>query len=253
MMFFGKTDVGRKRAVNQDNFIIRKVAEDVLIAVVCDGMGGANGGATASSIAAEAFRACLDSREAEHPAFLGVPEEDPLDLLSEAATEANREVYRMAQADDTLTGMGTTLVGCIVIGERFYAVNVGDSRLYAVRGGAVEQISHDHSYVQYLVDMGKMTPEEARHSRNKNLITRAVGTEKTVAADLFSERAEAGSRLLLCSDGLTNYVEPEEIGAMLSAAGEGSMEDLQTVCSSLIDLANERGGSDNITAVVLSI
>ena len=255
MLFYGKTDTGRRRAVNQDNFIIEKYAADVLFAVVCDGMGGANGGNIASAVAADAFRKALDDAENEHPSFFGLPEEDILDLLSVGATEANRAVYRMAQNDPALEGMGTTLVGCILAGTELYIVNVGDSRLYAVRDGVIEQISHDHSYVQYLVDTGKLTPEEAKRAKNKNIITRAVGTEKTVGADLFAETLAPGSRVILCSDGLTNHVEPGEILEIVTP-GDGSEADgefLQNACEALIALANERGGTDNITAVVLSI
>ena len=253
MLFYGKTDVGRKRAVNQDNFVIRKYADDVLFAVVCDGMGGANGGNVASAIASDTFREQLDAAEREHPSFFGIPGIDILDVLSAAATDANRAVYRTALDDPELEGMGTTLVGCVLVGTNLYVVNVGDSRLYAVRDGEIEQISHDHSYVQYLVDTGKMTPEEARYSRNRNIITRAVGTEKIVGADLFSETAAPGSFVVLCSDGLTNHVEPFEIRDRLLNSEEMSAEELQRACEDLIALANERGGTDNITVVVLMI
>ena len=255
MLFYGKTDTGRKRAVNQDNFLIEKFADDVLFAVVCDGMGGANGGNVASAVAVDAFRKELDQAQTEHPSFFGLPEEDILDLLSVGVTEANRAVYRMAQNDPTLQGMGTTLVGCILADSNLYIVNVGDSRLYIVRDGVIEQISHDHSYVQYLVDVGRLTPEEAKHAKNKNIITRAVGTEKTVGADLFAETLTPGSCVILCSDGLTNHVEPEEILEIVTPS-DGKPADggfLQNACESLVSLANERGGLDNITAVLLSI
>ena len=252
MLFYGKTDIGKKRAVNQDNFVIRKYADDVLFAVVCDGMGGANGGNVASAIATDAFREQLDAAEREHPSFFGIPAEDILDILSAAATEANRAVYRAAQDDPSLEGMGTTLVGCILVGTNLYVVNVGDSRLYAVRDGEIEQISHDHSYVQYLVDTGKLTPEEAKHAKNRNIITRAVGTEKTVGADLFTETVAPGNFVVLCSDGLTNHVEPDEIKELLGS-GELSADELQGACDAMVALANERGGTDNITVVVLLI
>ena len=253
MLFYGKTDVGRKRAVNQDNFVIRKYAGDVLFAVVCDGMGGANGGDTASAVAVEAFRAELDRSETEHPTFFGMSGEDILDVLSVGVTEANREVYRMAQNDPELSGMGTTLVGCVLEVDRVYAVNVGDSRMYAVSGSEIRQVSHDHSLVQYLVDCGRMTPEEAKTSTMKNRITRAVGTEKTVGADFYELNAEIGDKLVLCSDGLTNHVEPEEIRDIVSRVETRDPATIQDACESLIALANERGGTDNITAVVLAV
>ncbi|MBQ8185572.1 MAG: Stp1/IreP family PP2C-type Ser/Thr phosphatase [Clostridia bacterium] len=251
MLFYGKTDVGRRRSENQDNFIIKRYASDVLFAVVCDGMGGANGGSTASSVAMNAFADCLDAAEREHPAFYGMSEDDLLDLLSEAATEANRCVYRLAQTSSALSGMGTTLVGCIVAGEHAYIVNVGDSRLYAIMDGFIEQVTHDHSYVQHLIDNGRMTREEAKVSNVKSWITRCVGTEKTVDPDLFTYDVTPGSYAVLCSDGLTNHVEPTEICDIVDQIGVSG--DIQNACESLINCANSRGGSDNITAVVLSM
>ncbi len=253
MLFYGKTDVGRRRAVNQDNFVIRRYAGDVLFAVVCDGMGGANGGDTASAVAVDVFRDQLDRSEAEHPSFFGLSGEDILDVLSVGVTEANREVYRMAVKEPALNGMGTTLVGCVVEGDRVYAVNVGDSRLYAVRNGQIEQISRDHSLVQYLVDCGRMTPEEAKVSTMKNRITRAVGTERTVGADFFELTVGFGDRLILCSDGLTNHVEPEEIRDITSQVESHDPDSVQHAAEDLIALANERGGTDNITAVILAV
>jgi len=251
MLFYGKTDVGQRRAENQDNFIIKRYASDVMFAVVCDGMGGANGGSTASSVAINAFAECLDKAEKEHPAFFGMSQYDLLDLLSEAATEANRSVYRLAQSNSSLAGMGTTLVGCIVSGEHAYIVNVGDSRLYAVSDGFIEQVTHDHSWVQHMIDNGAMTPEEAKRSNRKNQITRCIGIGKTVDPDLFTCSVAPGSYAILCSDGLTNHVEPAEIRDIVDDIGVSG--DIQNACESLINCANSRGGHDNITAVVLSM
>ncbi len=251
MFFYGITDVGKRRSANQDNFIVMRYSSDVLLAVVCDGMGGANGGNVASSVASTVFRDKVSEVEREHPAFFGMSGDDILSCLSSAATEANRAVHQLAMTDSSLAGMGTTLVGCIVSGEKAYVVNIGDSRLYLARDEEIKQISHDHSYVQYLVDMGKMSLEEAKNSKNKNLITRAVGTERTVESDLFTCDIKAGDMIVLCSDGLTNHVEPHEIGETVSGIRTGA--DIQSACESLVASANSRGGLDNITAVVLSI
>lgn len=251
MLFYGKTDVGNHRAANQDNFLIRKYSADVLVAVVCDGMGGVNGGNTASRIASGAFYAAVNEAEKSHPLFFGMSEDDIYDVLKKAALEANAAVYGMAAEDPALMGMGTTLVSCLIIGEKAYISNVGDSRLYLVSDGVIKQVTHDHSYVQYLVDMGKLTPEEAKHSRNRNLITRAVGTEKAVECDLFTHGVKSGDCFVLCSDGLTNHVEPFEICDAVADIKDAA--DTQSACESLIDRANERGGLDNITVVVLSI
>lgn len=251
MLFYGKTDVGRRREMNQDDFAIRKYSYDVLAAVVCDGMGGANGGNVASRVAVEVFMAELDKYEHEHPAFFGESEEDILDCLSAAVTAANRAVYKTASGDASLAGMGTTLVACLVVGEKGYIVNVGDSRLYLSADGEIEQVTHDHSYVQALVDFGTLSPEDAKHSKMKNMITRAVGTGKTVDADLFIGEMKPGTYAVLCSDGLTNHVEPEEIRDMVKEIGKNGTA--ESACEALIECANSRGGLDNITAVILSI
>ncbi len=251
MIFYGKTDIGQRRAVNQDNFMIRKYSDDVLLAVVCDGMGGANGGNVASSLAAQTFADKIDQCEREHPSFFGMNEDDIIDILSEAVTKANRAVFDRASGDESLFGMGTTLVACIIVGENAYIVNVGDSRLYIAEDGAIVQVTHDHSYVQWLVDKGTMTPEDAKHSKLKNMITRAVGTEKTVDPDFYSIRVIPSSVAVLCSDGLTTHVEPSEIRQTVMHINNS--DDIQRACESLIARANDRGGLDNITAVILSI
>ena len=260
MFFYGKTDVGKRRSANQDNFMIRRYAQDVLYAVVCDGMGGANGGDVASSVAVGAFADVLDRAEAETPSFFGVSGEDLIDLLSAAVTEANRAVYKMASNEPALEGMGTTLVAVLVLGQRIFAANVGDSRLYAADRAGVKQISHDHSLVQEAVDAGRITPEQAKTARNRNVITRCVGTYRTVDPDFFEAEAAPGTILILCSDGLTNHVDPEEIREIVCRSSPWpdmpvmmNGEAAQAACESLIALANERGGADNITAVVLSI
>ena len=255
MVFYGKTDVGMRRAVNQDNFIIRAYSADVLTAIVCDGMGGANGGSVASSLAAQAFMDVLDRCQKEHPLFAGMTGDELCDLLAEASVEANRTVYRKGNADQSLSGMGTTLVGCLVLPDTLYTINIGDSRMYLTGGGSIRQVTHDHSYVQYLVDIGKLTPEEAKNARNRNIITRAVGTERTANADIFSTpHAECrGEYIVLCSDGLTNYLEPEEIGSILSRCRPEDGDTLRIACEELVEKANERGGSDNITAVIASV
>ncbi len=250
MLFYGKTDIGRRREMNQDDFIIRKYADDVLVAVVCDGMGGANGGNVASKVAAETFIAELDEYEQAHPSFFGESEEDIVDCLSAGVTAANRAVYKLAVAEASLAGMGTTLVACIVSGEKGYIVNVGDSRLYLIEGGEIEQVTHDHSRVQEMVDDGTLTPEEAKHHMFRHVITRAVGTHKTVDADLFVCEMKPGTYAVLCSDGLTDLVEPEEICETVGTIGQTAT--IEEACAALIDCANSRGGHDNITAVILS-
>ncbi|MBE6597975.1 MAG: Stp1/IreP family PP2C-type Ser/Thr phosphatase [Ruminococcaceae bacterium] len=249
MLFYGSTDVGMRRAVNQDNFIIRKYSDDVIFAVVCDGMGGAAGGSIASRTAAEAFCRELEAAETTYPLFSDLGEEEIAHILVSAAEEANHAVYKMAQDDEELSGMGTTLVGCLAVPGRIYTVNVGDSRMYMDKGDGMFQVTRDHSYVQYLVDMGKLSKEEARASKKKNIITRAVGTERTVEVDFFVTEYDGNAVMLLCSDGLTNHVEEAELEVILR--GADSEEGIQKACEEMISCANSRGGTDNITAVVI--
>ena len=251
MLSYGVTDVGRRRAANQDSFIIDRRSPSTLLAVVCDGMGGAAGGLEASSIACSVF---ADSVEAD----LARLDERGRDvtpslckrILRRAVEFANAAVSRRAAEDPGLAGMGTTLVAALVSGERIYVANVGDSRLYSVTDGVAEQITHDHSYVQLLVDMGRITPDEARKNKNKNIITRAVGTVDELECDVFTVDALPDA-ILLCSDGLTNMLTPAEIGERF-AGGIESEDDLTEICRSLVEAANEKGGPDNITAVAVA-
>ena len=224
----------------------------MITAVVCDGMGGVSGGSIASTIAAESFQKELDNCESTYRLFANLSDEEIEHILVSAAEEANHAVYKRGKADSSLSGMGTTLVGCIAMPHRIYTVNVGDSRMYMNAGDGLIQITHDHSYVQHLVDMGKLSKEEARVSRNKNLITRAIGTDRTVDVDFFiTEYDDRDAVLLLCSDGLTNHVEEAELEKIMS--GACSREGIQEVCEKMISCANSRGGTDNITAVAIAI
>ena len=255
MLFYGKTDIGMKRAVNQDYFMIRSYSSEVLAAVVCDGMGGAKGGSVASTMATDSFMNVIEDKQEKYPLFKGMSEEEICDMLVEASVEANRVIYRKSSIEESLAGMGTTLVGCLVLPDTIYTVNIGDSRMYLTEKGNLCQVTHDHSYVQFLVDTGKLTPEQAKQSNNRNIITRAVGTERTVNADVFTTPREeySGEYLLLCSDGLTNYVEPEEICAVVEKFTDEGEDILRMACEELVRMANERGGSDNITAVMVAV
>lgn len=253
MKYFGKTDIGKLRKGNQDNFGIYEIAENALLLSVCDGMGGASGGGEASRLALEAFAkeikdTCASKIEGSK---LDASALDIKLLLSNAAECANNEVYKTAQAKPELQGMGTTLVALFVVDGTAFSINVGDSRMYRIKNGEIKQVTHDHSYVQYLVDMGKMTLEEAKKSTNRNIITRAIGTGESIEADIEAIDLEEGAQdtyFLLCSDGLTNVVSDEEIARVVSL--EDTPE--EKVCK-LIETANQNGGPDNITVVLLSL
>jgi PPM family protein phosphatase len=244
----GQTDVGQKRDHNEDSFL---VDEALGLFVVADGMGGHAGGGTASRIAVETIRDHL--RQAQGPggtAFEGgVPlEQSPLrELLRSSVEDACLSIYRAAQGDPSLAGMGTTVTAVLLAGSNAFVAHVGDSRCYLVRGANIYQVSEDHSLVNEQLKAGAITADEARHSRFKNIITRSVGFEADVAVDMMGVEVEAGDRLLLCCDGLTNLVEDPEI---LDVVGEASLDEAP---GRLIDLANERGGDDNITVIVVHV
>lgn len=251
MIYFGKTDIGKLRKGNQDSFGIYEIAENALLLAVCDGMGGAAGGDEASRIALEAFygeiKAVCEPRINE--GSLDASGIDIKLMLGNAVGCANSAVHSTAKENAELSGMGTTLVALFIVDGSAYSVNVGDSRMYKISGGEIVQVTRDHSYVQYLIDMGKLTPEEAKNSTNRNIITRAIGTEESIEADI--ELVELGeddgdTYFLLCSDGLSNMVPDSEIAKTVSS--DGTPEDKVL---SLIFTANENGGSDNITVVIL--
>ncbi len=257
MIFYGKSDVGMVRLENQDSFGIFELLPGVRLAVICDGMGGNAGGSEASRIAVDAFADMM--RE------LLIPDspEDDADLkeatvrraLKTAAAEANSAVWNKAheREDGRLEGMGTTLTAVLTVGrERGWWVNVGDSRVYIVTRNELIQVSHDHSYVQQLVDSGEMTADQAAGSPMRNIITRAIGSEQTVEADCgsidFGYVEENGGYLMLCSDGLYVCVERDKVLSILN--GDGSV---QKKTEFLVNAARRAGGPDNITVILAEI
>lgn len=247
MLFSGKTDVGRARRSNQDGFAAFDFAPDTAVFIVCDGMGGANGGEEASRIA---LQSASKSISEDIRIILADPSFDKdkymPKILTYAVGSANLAVYDRANAEPAFAGMGTTFVGAVICGGVMYVVNVGDSRLYLITDSEVKQVTRDHSYVQYLVDMGMMTSEEAESSSRKNIITRAVGTEETVLPDTFTVPLTGVSYVLLCSDGLSNMVDKSEIHRIVTGEGEIFEKTEKLICR-----ANENGGKDNITAVLV--
>lgn len=245
MILFGLTDIGLVRRDNQDSYAFRVLGDDVAIAVVCDGMGGAMAGNVASAVAVEAFAAALEDACRD-----GVPpDKDSLqELLRSACRAANRQVFSLSAHNEEYRGMGTTLVGALILPHEVYVINVGDSRGYLVRGGHLKQLTQDHSVVQTMVNRGSITPEQARTHPRKNLITRAVGIESTVEGDLYQLDRETGDILLLCSDGLSNVVEDAEIESVLT---RGS--DPEACCRTLLSCAVEQGAPDNVTVVMAQL
>lgn len=242
LSLWGLTDKGLVRRDNQDAYAYLDRADGCAWAVVCDGMGGAAAGDLASSLAVDRFR--------NHMVCLDEPEDyqDEGQLLVQAAEAANRAVYLKSGTDRAYAGMGTTLVGLLLRAESLWVVNVGDSRAYHISGGSMEQITRDHSVVEDLVRQGNLSPEEARRHPQKNLITRALGTNKQVNVDLFQRTVQAGDAILLCSDGLVNEVTDREILAEIQAGGTP-----EEICRRLLERVLAQGAPDNVTIVLLQL
>ena len=238
MRIIGDSHIGMVRKENQDAFLIDQFNSECGVGFVCDGMGGAKGGSFASMIAIQTLQEVIKGDGAL---------KEPKNTLLSAAEECNRRVYDEAENNPACKGMGTTLVAAIVNHKVVDIINVGDSRAYHISNGYVSQITKDHSAVQELVDMGHLTESQAKTHPNKNIITRAIGIEKAVDIDHFRLEAEKGDIIILCSDGLSNFVDDSEIQFEVSG---GSFDDL---AKRLIDLANSRGGADNITVVAIEI
>ena len=254
MQFFGKSDTGKKRSENQDSFLTEQLNENTVLCLVCDGMGGANGGSTASSLACSTFLKNIKKKLPELNDQLQLEFEGKVskveNVLKKAITATNAAVFKKASKNKDLAGMGTTLVCALVIDNYLYVANVGDSRLYGFSEDKMIQITRDHSYVQTLVDLGQITPEEADTNPHKNIITKAIGIHKKEEPDIFFDNLSASDAdyLLLCSDGLTNFADKEVIKQIVT-----SEDTLEEKCTKLIDTANANGGGDNITVVLIKI
>lgn len=234
---FSITDIGRKRKANQDYVYTSGEAVGNLpnLFIVADGMGGHNAGDYASKLAVETMVS-----EIEH-SF----EQKPVKIFTKAIATANEMIRQKASETPDMEGMGTTVVAATCLGRHLQIANVGDSRLYVV-GGQIRQVTRDHSLVEEMVRVGTISQDEARIHPDKNIITRAVGVSETVEADYFSVDLAAGDLVLMCTDGLTNMLEDEEIRVILSGAG-----DIAEKAQALVEAANANGGRDNISVVLI--
>jgi len=244
--FIGRTDTGRVREHNEDT-----IASDVDVGllVLADGMGGYNAGEVASGIAVKTITNLV--RE-------GMTREDlsaidrttgltrPSIVLRDAITRANKIIYQTARSQAECEGMGTTVVAALFYDNRISIAHVGDSRLYRQRGSEIAQVTMDHSLLQELVDRGFYSPEEAQRAANKNYVTRALGVEPQVEVEVQEQPVDKGDIYILCSDGLSDMVEDEDIRLTISTFGAN----LDTVAKQLIQLANENGGRDNVSVVL---
>ena len=248
LRFWPVTDVGRVRDGNEDSFLVDKKLNLYLVA---DGMGGHAAGEVASSMAVRCFRDAVakarDLLDDYEKGTGNVSRKDVLRLLEGAVQEACSEIHAEAQRDETKRGMGTTLTALLIIGSRGFIAHVGDSRCYLVRQGSVHQLSEDHSLINELLKRGRLTQEQIAKVQYKNAVTRAVGVYESVEGDTLDFDVLAGDRFLICSDGLHGYFEDTEYTKLFDEIPE------EELSQKLVDLANERGGKDNITAIVVRI
>ena len=238
MRIYSATDVGQKRKMNQDYVFASEgpVGNLPNLFTVADGMGGHNAGDYASS---HAVRILVDEirEDADY---------NPVKVIRHAIEAANTEIRNRAQEDENLRGMGTTMVVATIVDQYAYVANVGDSRLYVIQDG-IRQVTRDHSLVQEMVRMGEISEAEARNHPDKNIITRALGAEKTVDVDFFDLKLEKGCTILMCSDGLSNMVEDEKIQEIIT----DPEADIEQKGSAPLREANQNGGKDNIAVVLV--
>lgn len=239
MKAYAKTDIGSKRSMNQDYMYcnIEPVGSFQNLLIVADGMGGHRAGDYASRLCVETMVQSLE--KSAH--------KTPVSLFEEAVTAANKAVFEESASHVEYEGMGTTVVACTLEENTLYIANIGDSRLYLIRDG-IEQITDDHSLVEEMVKQGNITESEARIHPQKNIITRALGINEEVQADFFEIDVEQGDVIMLCSDGLSNMIEDEDMEYIVK-----NSDTLQTAAESLVARANENGGNDNITVVLAEV
>ena len=243
LKIIGETNPGRVRSMNQDVFAYQTIGDNCGFAIVCDGMGGARAGDVASKTTCDMV-ASFFNRDLRPDMSDGAIKA----VMFSAISAANAKVYSMARENWEYSGMGTTMVAALVRGRDVTVINVGDSRIYRVNRTGIRQLTVDHSLVQMMVDRGELTPELARTYPGKNFITRAIGTEPVVESDLFHYNVDRGDCLLLCSDGLSNMMDDQEI---LFEVVHGTNK--QLCCQRLLDIAKNRGAPDNVTSVLILI
>ena len=243
MKYWGLTDPGCVRPQNQDAYLMEQLDRNTVLCVVCDGMGGAKSGNIASSLAVDVF-----VQEVRRTWTSSMTQEKINLMLRSAVKLANFTVFDQAQQFEEFDGMGTTLVAVLVHNRHVTVIHVGDSRAYRVNPDGIWQMTRDHSLVQMMVERGELTQEMARTYPGKNFITRAIGTEPMVECDVANLELSKGEFLLLCSDGLSNVLDDQEI---LFEVVHGVSK--QQCCQRLLDIAKNRGAPDNVTSVLIQI
>jgi len=240
----GKSVTGLHRKNNEDSIYVsqeKKGLENLYI--VADGMGGHKAGEVASNYSIELFVKYINDRSEDD-----LDRENILDTFISGVSMCNEKVFLRSLAEDELSGMGTTFTCVHVDKDMLYGVHVGDSRAYILRGGKLRQITKDHSFVMEMVKQGKLTPEEALVHPKRNLITRAVGSDISIVSDTIIEKIEKDDIILLCTDGLSNMLNEDEMAEIILRG-----KDIEEIIDLLIDEANKKGGSDNISAVIIDL
>lgn len=235
MQIFAKTDIGKERRINEDFFYITDKKDEIQLAILADGMGGYNAGEVASKTATQAVLEYIE----EH-----FSKEEIEETIRQSIEYANKVVYEKAKTKKELDGMGTTLDVCLIYNNKIYIGHIGDSRVYRIRDNEMQRITRDDSYVQTLIEDGKITKEEAFNHPKKNMITKALGCMGDVVPNIYEETFEENDIILMTSDGLTNMVKEEEILDIIKQNPEEAVEQL-------IKKANDNGGYDNITVVII--
>ena len=240
MKGYAKTDIGKAREKNQDYYYIPSSQDDLQLFILADGMGGYNGGEVASKLATESLKKYIQNNFES----IEKSKEKILELIGNAMEYANMVVYEKSKEEKELEGMGTTLEVCLIYNNKVYLGHVGDSRIYRIRKEVIRKLTKDHSYVQQLVEDGKITREEATNHPKKNMLTKALGCTPYVEPDIRARNVEKGDIIIMCSDGLTNMVTEQEIFEALKENAEKAPE-------VLVQKANNAGGYDNITVVTI--
>ena len=237
---YAKTDKGKVREINQDYFYISNSLDEVQLYILADGMGGYNGGEIASSLAVQTAKNYIENNFKE----IEKDRDSIIQLLGSSMEYANMVVYEKSKENPELQGMGTTLEICLIYNNKVYIGHVGDSRIYRIRKQFIRKLTQDHSYVQKLVKEGTITNEQAAHHPQKNMLMKALGCNAFVEPDVMVKGFLKDDILIICSDGLTNLVDQETIYEMASKNIEQATKDL-------VELANDRGGYDNVTVVII--
>lgn len=237
MNAYALTDVGRQRNMNQDYVFstVKPVGNLPNLFIVADGMGGHKAGDLASKFSVNTFIDCVKNSVSSKP----------VQIMSDAINHTNEELLKLASTSEDYRGMGTTFVVAVIYGRSMYVANIGDSRLY-LADRELKQVTRDHSYVEEMVQMGTLNREDARTNEYKNVITRALGGAENVIPDFFEIEIEDNSRILMCTDGLTNMVTDKEIESVMS-----SHDDIMNKADKLVMMANQNGGKDNISVIII--